>query len=392
MPLVPRRLVPFGLALAIACLGKACSRPPAPSEAPVPAPLRLSVFTAVRRPVERVFEASGTVRGRNTAVLTSRIVAGLREVRVRAGDRVRAGQILAVLEDADAQAVVRRARADLAAAIEGRAESEQAVRVAEVNARVAGAAHARMTQLLEAQAVTQQAYEEAEGRQQSSSADRERAAARSRGGAARIEEARAALSAAEAALAYTRIAAPFSGRVIDRRVDPGSQASPGTPLLVVEQEGTLRVEASVDESRASVLTVGATAHVELESAGRQMEGRVTEVVPTIDPASRAFLVKIELPPARDPLVAALRPGMFARVRFPTGVEERLTVPAAALRPAGDLDRLFVVDAGRAHLRLVTVGQRDADQVEILSGLDPGEAVVSAPPPELRDGAPLEARP
>jgi multidrug efflux pump subunit AcrA (membrane-fusion protein) len=339
-----------------------------------------------------MFEASGTVRGRNTAVLTSRIVAGLREVRVRAGDRVRTGQILAVLEDADAQAAVRRARADLAAAIEGRAESEQAVRVAEVNARVAGAAHARMTRLLAAQAVTQQAYEEAEGRQQSSSADRERAAAQSRGGAARIEEARAALSSAEAALAYTRIAAPFPGRVIDRRVDPGSQASPGTPLLVVEQEGTLRVEASVDESRASILTVGATAHVELESAGRQMEGRVTEVVPTIDPASRAFLVKIELPPARDPLVAALRPGMFARVRFPTGIEERLTVPAAALLPAGDLDRLFVVEGGRAHLRLVTLGQRDADRVEILSGLDPGEVVVTAPTPVLRDGAAVQARP
>jgi RND family efflux transporter MFP subunit len=152
------------------------------------------------------------------------------------------------------------------------------------------------------------------------------------------------------------------------------------------------VEASVDESHASILTVGATAHVELESAGRQVEGRVTEVVPTIDPTSRAFLVKIELPPARDPLVAALRPGMFARVRFPTGVEERLTVPAAALRLAGDLDRLFVVEAGSAHLRLVTVGQRNADQIEILSGLDPGEVVVAAPPAELRDGAPLEARP
>jgi RND family efflux transporter MFP subunit len=342
--------------------------------------------------VERRFEVSGTVRGRNTAVLTSRIVAGLREVRVRTGEHVRAGQILAVLEDADAQAAVHRARAELAAAIEGRAESEQAARAAEVNARVAGAAHARMSRLLEAKAVTQQAYEEAEGRQQSSSAERDQAAARLRGGAARIEESRAALAAAEAALGYTRIAAPFAGRVIDRRVDPGSQASPGTPLLVVEQEGTLRVEASVDESRAGILTVGATAHVELESAGRQMEGRVTEVVPTIDPASRAFLVKIELPPAGDPLVPALRPGMFARVRFPTGVEERLTVPVGALRSASDLERLFVVEGGRVHLRLVTVGQRDAERVEVLSGLEPGEVVVAAPPPGLRDGAAIEARP
>ena len=340
------------------------------------------------RPVERIFEASGTVRGRNTAVLTSRIVAGVREVRVHAGDRVQAGQLLAVLEDADAQAAVRRARADLAAAIEGRAESEQASRAAEANARVAGTTHERMIFLRKQGAVTQQAFEEAEARQQSSSADRDRAAAQLRGGGARIEEARAAVSGAEAVLGYTRITAPFAGRVIDRRVDPGSQASPGTTLLVVEQDGALRVEAFVDESRAAVLTLGATAHIELESAGRQAEGRVTEVVPAVDPTARAFLIKVDLPAA--PALPALRPGMFARVRFPVGIEERLMVPAAAVSPSGDIDRLFVVEGGRARLRIVTLGQRQGNDVEVLAGLDPSEVVVTAPRGGLTDGAPVEA--
>jgi RND family efflux transporter MFP subunit len=386
---VSRRSVPPGLALAIAALVASCGGPPTPA-GPSPAPRRLAALTAARRPVERRFEASGTVRGRNTAVLTSRIVAGLREVRVRAGDRVAAGQLLAVLEDADAQAAVRRARADLAAAVEGRTESEQAARAADANARVAGTAHTRMTVLLGKGAVTQQAFEEAEARQQSASAERERAAARWRGGGARIEEARAAVAGAEAALAYTRITAPFSGRVIDRRVDPGSQAAPGTPLLVVEQEGALRVEASVDESHAGMLVLGAPAHVEVESAGREADGRVTEVVPAVDPASRAFLVKIELPASGDPARPALRPGMFARVRFPIGTEERLTVPASAIRPAGDLDRLFVIEGGRAQLRLVTLGQQQSQSVEILAGLDPGEVVVAAPPADLLDGAAVEA--
>jgi RND family efflux transporter MFP subunit len=351
--------------------------------------VKLTVLTAERHPVERTFEASGTVRGRNTAVLTSRIVAGLREVRVRAGDRVRAGQLLAVLEDADAQAAVHRARADLVAAMEGRAESEQAARAAEANARVAATTHTRVSRLLSGGAATQQAYEESEARQQSTSAERELAAARLRGGAARIDEARAALAGAEAALAYTRITAPFSGQVIDRRVDPGSQASPGTPLLVIEQEGALRVEAFVEESRASVLTLGATAHIELESAGRAADGQIAEVVPAVDPVSRAFLIKVELPPTLD---NGLRPGMFARVRFPVGTEERLTVPASAIRPAGALDRLFVVEGGRARLRLVTVGQRQGESVEVLSGLEPGEVVAAAPPPDLLDGTLVEVRP
>ena len=387
---MPRRLASFHLAPAIAFFSAACAGTSPSPTGVSPPPLRVETLTVKMRPIERIFEASGTVRGRNTAVLTSRIVAGVREVRVHAGDRVQGGQLLAVLEDADAQATVRRARADLAAAIEGRAESEQASRAAEVNARVAGTAHERMIFLRKEGAVTQQAFEEAEARQQSSSADRDRAAAQLRGGGARIDEARAAVSGAEAVLGYTRITAPFSGRVIDRRVDPGSQASPGTTLLVVEQDGALRVEASVDESRAAVLTLGATAHIELESAGRQAEGRVTEVVPAVDPTARAFLIKVDLPPAHDPALPALRPGMFARVRFPVGMEERLMVPAAALSQSGDIDRLFVIDVGHARLRIVTLGQRQGDDVEVLAGLDPGEVVVTAPRGGLTDGVPVEA--
>lgn len=390
-----RPFVTAGFVLTIAGLVTACGGEPAAREGASPAPVRMAVITAVRRPVERTLEVSGTVRGRNTAILTSRIVAGLREVRVSAGDRVRAGQLLALLEDADAQAGVRRARADLMAAIEGRAGAEQAARAADVTARVAGTAHARMTFLLSKGAATKQAYEDSEGRQQSATAERELAAARIRGGSARIEEARAALGGAEAALSYTRIVAPFTGRVIDRRVDPGSQATPGMPLLVVEQEGPLRIEASVDESHATTLSVGATAHVEVESAGREAEARVTEVFPALDPIARAFLVKLELetPGAHGATAQGpLRPGMFARVRFPIGIEKRLTVPITAIRPMGDLDRLFVIEGGRAHLRMVNLGQRHGTSVEVLAGLEPGEVVLVAPTAALLDGASVEAAP
>jgi len=390
---VSRRVVLRPLVVAIVGVA-ACGGASIPAEGTAPAPLPLVVVTAGRRPVERTFEVSGTVRGRNTAILTGRIIAAVREVRVRAGDRVHAGQLLATLEDADAQAAVRRARADLSAATEGHAASEQAVRAAEVTARLAGVAHKRMSFLLSKGAATQQAFDEAEGRQQTATSERELAAAQLRGGGARIEEARANMTSAEAALGYTRITAPFAGRVIERRVDPGSQAAPGMPLLVVEDDGALRVESMVDESRASMLSIGATAHVDVESAGQVGAGRVIEIVPALDPVSRAFLVKLELPaaPGTPAVATSLRPGMFARVRFPIGVEERLTVPVTALRPEGELDRLFVLEGGRARLRLVTLGQRQSDSVEVLAGLDPGEVVVSAPPVALLDGAPAKAAP
>ena len=375
-----KQLIGF-LVFAVAACSASSAAPPPP-----PPTTRVVIASAGRRAVERAYEASGTIRGRNTAVLTSKIVANVREVRVHAGDLVRAGQVLAVLDDSDTQAAVRRARAALEGANEARVEAENAVRAADAGARVASANHGRMERLLAQQAVTQQMYDEAEARQRSTLAERDAANARVRGTGARIEEARAAVAGAEAALGYSRIAAPFAGRVIDRRVDPGSQASPGMPLLVVEQEGALRVEAAVDESLASLIHLHDPAHVDLQAAGVRVDGQIAEIVPAVDPGSRAFLVKVELP--ADAL-ASLRPGMFARVRFPLGTEERLVVPTAAVLPAGQLDRVFVVEQGRARVRLVTVGQRAPDFAEMLSGIDPGENVVVAPPASLRDGDPVE---
>ena len=364
------------LALAACGPSSPAARPPAPD------PIEVAVVAVKRRSVERAYEASGTVRGRNTAVLTSKIVANVRDVRVRAGDWVRAGQLLAVLDDADAQAAFRRARAALDEATATRGEAESAVHAAEAGERVATATYSRVERLVAHEAATRQAFDEAEARYHSARAARSMAAARVRSTGARIEEARAALSGAEAALGYTRLVAPFTGRVIDRRVDPGSQASPGVALLIVEQEGALRVDVSVDESRADAIRLGEPAHVELEAAGRRANGRVTEIVPAVDPSSRAFLVKVELP---SDVEAALRPAMFARVRFPLGTEERLAIPASAVVPAGQLDRVFVVEAGRARLRLVTIGVRQTDFAEALSGIDPGETLVVAPNATLRDG-------
>ena len=387
------------LGFASACGAIRGERRPAPAAATSAArPIRVAVTTAARGPVERTFEASGTVRGRNTAVLTSRIVAGLREVRVRAGDHVRAGQVLAELEDADAQATLRRARADLQAAVAGQEEAEHAARASAAAARVAGSAHVRMTYLLGQGAVTKQAFEEAEARQQTTSAAQALAEAQVRAGLAHHDEARAAIAGAEAVLGYTRITAPFAGKVIERRVDPGSQAAPGMPLLVVEQEGPLHVEVAVDESHANTLSVGTTAHVEVASADQEAEGRVVEVVPALDPTARAFMVKVELGSAAGAASAStappqgLRAGMFARVRFPMGLEDRLTVPVTAIRPSGDLDRLFVAEGGRAWLRLITLGRRQGGSVEVLAGLDPGETVLTAPPAGLVDGARIEVRP
>jgi multidrug efflux pump subunit AcrA (membrane-fusion protein) len=354
------------------------------------APVRVSVVRATRAPTDELHRASGTVRGAQTAVVTSKATGTVREIRVRAGDEVQRGQTLALLDAAAVEANLARARAHERAAAEALDEAEEAIGAATAEARVAEVTFARNRNLLAERAVTRQELDESQARERSARAQVAMARARKARAEAGIAEARAEVQAARAALADTRIVAPFAGRVIERRVDPGSLASPSTPLFLIDRRGPLRVDVPVEESLAGRVRVGDRAEVEVGD-GERLEGRVSEVVPSIDPATRAFLVKIELPPSAG---RELQPGMFARALFRVGTAERLRVPRSAIVQAGALDRLFVVEEGRARLRLVTLGRAadgDGDEaVEVLSGLDPGELVIVSPPIRLRDGARVES--
>jgi RND family efflux transporter MFP subunit len=183
---------------------------------------------------------------------------------------------------------------------------------------------------------------------------------------------------------YARISAPFSGVVTAKSVDPGSLAAPGAPLLTLEREGNFRLEASVDESRLPLVKTGQTVEVALESSDRRFPARVSEIVPAVDPASRAYTVKIDLPSLPN-----VRSGMFGRAFFHAGTRNVLTIPPQALMEHGQLQSVFVVDGEFVHSRLVTTGERRPASVEVLSGLSAGEKVVSPAPPGLTDGARVE---
>jgi len=114
-------------------------------------------------------------------------------------------------------------------------------------------------------------------------------------------------------------------------------------------------------------------------------GVVDEIAPVLDPQSRSYLVKITL------ACAGLRSGMFGRAIFSTGTKKVLAIPAGALVTRGQLQSVFVVEDGSAHSRLVTLGGRLGDFVEVLSGVNAGESVVTSPPAALSDGAKVEVR-
>jgi len=376
------------LSVAILALATSCASHPHPSLGDDPAAAIVSVGTARETPLVVLHHASGTVRGQTTAVVASKTVGYVRAVRVRSGDLVKAGQPLVDLEANDVRASVARANATVAQSFEAKAEAESGVVAARAAARIARSSYDRATSLRTSQAITSQQFDEAEAQWQSASAQEKMAEARLRSVDSRIAEARAGAGEASAQLAYAAIVAPFGGRVIERHVDPGALATPGLPLLVIADEGVLRVEAAVEESHASDVKLGDEVDVTIDTLPKPVVGKVGEIVPSVDAAARSFLVKVDLPAT----TATLRPGAFARVAFHTGESPALVVPTTALTSFGSLDRVFVVEQGKARLRMVTYGQTQGSFTEILSGLSANETVVLAPPPSLRDGATVAVKP
>jgi len=192
-------------------------------------------------------------------------------------------------------------------------------------------------------------------------------------------QARAGERAAGVMLGYATIVAPFSGVVTGRYVDPGDTASPGTPILSVQDQSRYRLDAAVPTGAAAGLRVGATVEVELGAGKTQGRGRIALVVPSGDPGSRKSIVKIDIP-------SSLRPvsGDFGRVAFTKSYGKGILLPVSALRDQGGIVNVFVAGPNkRADMRIVRVGREIGDMAEIITGVSPGEAVV------VRSEAPLE---
>jgi RND family efflux transporter MFP subunit len=328
------------------------------------------------------FEAGGAVHAKNTALVASRILAPVVDVRVRAGARVAAGETLVVLDARELQAQAARAAAALAAAREAVRAIDADQRAADAALRLATASFDRVNRLYTKGVAAGSEFDEA-------GAALDTARARSSALTARAAETAAALTAAEeaskaAAIAasYAVITSPFGGTVTERLIDPGAMAAPGAPLIKVEDTSLYRLEVSIDEARAHAVNAGETVQTNIGGVSSAWtDGRISEIA-GVDASGHSFVVKIDL--AATP---GMKSGLFGRARLRAGAGRALAAPASAVFRRGQMTFVFVVDrAGVANLRPVTAGVSAGLQTEILSGLNDGERVVDHPPPTLTDGA------
>ena len=331
------------------------------------------------------YEATGTVRARTTATISSKVMGYVQQVNAQVGDHVRQGQVLITLDARDLDVSLRRAEAGRAEVESAIPELENATAAAKANLDLAQTTFQRMQELAAKKSISNQELDEASARLKAAQANYEMMRSRRAQVSSKTAVVEQEVRAAGIMRDYARLGAPFSGVVITRTVEPGNLATPGSPLLTIEQDGLYRLEASVDESKLASVRVDQAVEAVLE-ADRKLSARVSEIVPSVDAASRSYIVKLDLPAA-----PRLRTGMFGRAIFPLGMQKVVAVPLAALTERGQLQSVFVAEDGVAHTRLVTTGRRTKDAAEVLSGLNAGEKVVLPVPVGLQDGARVEVR-
>jgi multidrug efflux pump subunit AcrA (membrane-fusion protein) len=344
---------------------------------------------------------TGSVAAYNEEDVYPRVAGRIVEMAVYPGDAVRAGQVIARLDDlelasrareaeaAAASAYANRAQmeADLAATRHGIVQAEQEVATAEAEAGYQQSVAARDERLLSKGAVSQQEAENS--RAMALAAQKRVAALRARLEQAKaqevsakrrldaadaiVEQGQAQARTAEVVRDYVNLRATTSGYVVKRFAAPGVLVQPGMAVLKIAQVDRVRLQANVGEHDLAGIRVGSPVNVVPAGNGEEpFTAKVTSVFPFVDPGARTAVVEAVVENSRRRLI----PGQYVQMQFVTGEQRNaVSVPRDAVIRTGETASVWVVADDRVERRMVTTGLEGRDRVEIVAGLDPGERVV-----------------
>ncbi|MCL4182982.1 MAG: efflux RND transporter periplasmic adaptor subunit [Burkholderiaceae bacterium] len=292
-------------------------------------------------------ELDGMLQAVRQSTVAAQASGNIVQLLVRAGDAVRAGQVLARIDERDAQAGLASSEAALA-----RSQAELA------NAR----AHYERSRQLRAQGfISQAALDVAE--------------AQFRAAQAGQQQAQAGRSQAALARSFANVVAPYDGLVLATHVEAGDLAAPGRALVSVYAPQPMRAVAYVPASRQVLARQAQRIQVRLPS-GQWITPSASTALPGADPVSQTVEFRLELPAGA---LAGAVPGQSVRVRFAGGSAERLTVPAAALLRRGELTGVYVARERGFVLQAVRIGAEHGEAgVELLAGLKAGERIALDP--------------
>jgi RND family efflux transporter MFP subunit len=315
------------------------------------------IFKAIAPSITDLFyETSGTIKAKNVSVISSRLMGAVTRIVVKEGDKVNAGDTLIFIDDSDT-------KQKMAAAGAGYVEAQKALEASMNNKSLAEITYQRYSKLQEERVISQQEFDQIETQKKIARIEYERMQQA-------VERARAMDEEARAYYNFTKIKAPYNGVVTSKKIDVGSMAVPGAPLLVVEDASQFKIEVPVDERLYKKLSIGMDVSVLITSTNDIRQGNIATIAPAVDPSSRTFNVEILVKGA------PLRTGLYAKVLISEGKKETMLIPKKAVVEKGQLTGVYSVnEKGVISYELIKTGKVYGERIEVLSGLKNGDRII-----------------
>lgn len=293
-------------------------------------PVQVSTITVEPKTIDAMVSVAGTLNSKNTSVLSSKVMGKVVALTVNEGDQVHQGKLLLKIESGEITAQLYQAQA------------------AYNNARLQ---YERIKSLFDEQAATQMEMDQA---------------------TLGFESAKAGLNAAKAMESYTIITAPIAGQVVEKKINLGEMALPGQPILKIEDNRNLRLEATVKEQDLRFIQPGKRVTVRIDAMqGKDIDARIAQVVSAADMRTHSFVVKIDVP-ANNGLIT----GMYGKAFFTTGKRDAILIPRSAVVTLSGLSGVYIVSAdGNAVFQMVQLGEEQGDSIEAVTGLKAGDKVI-----------------
>ncbi len=363
-----------------------------------PDPVVVETAVAQKRDLKDTVTLAGTTTPYQQVTLYARTTGYLRRLTVDIGDPVRPGELIAQLEVpemetqiAEKKAALRQAEASLEEARAKLEESRAEAEFASINFRRLKSIHDRDRDVLPEQDVDQARASQGVALGKQKSAETEVQAAE-----AAIAAAKAGLETSETLMGYSIMRSPISGVVTQRFVDPGAliqvasaSRTQTAPVVTIAQLDRLRIFVDAPEPSSPFVHSGTPATIELSDLpSEKIESSVTRTSEALDPSSRTLRVEIDLENSKR----HLRPGMTARVSLMLRDEHgAVTVPVNAVRTQGTRHTVYILDSDTVSAVRVTTGLESPEWIQIVTGLQGGEKVITSAAGELKDGVRVRVR-
>lgn len=314
------------------------------------------------------YDISGKVEAKQIANISTKLMGYITRINVKVGDRVIKGQLLATIESQDIQAK--------------RAQAQAMVAEAEASLAITEKDYNRFQQLYNKQSASTKEVE---------NVTLQYTSARSR-----LEAAKQVRNEASSMLAYTQLRAPFAGTVVQKAADPGSMASPGMPILTIEQNGAFQVKAILPESYIGATKIGDAVTVSIKSIGKTFKAQVSELSTSSLNTGGQYVMLVSIPSSE---IKGLYSGQYANVSIehkvqPSAAQAKgaILIPTSSIIRKDQLTGVYTISQNsKALLRWVRLGKPYGTTVEVLSGVATNDRVITKSKGKLYNGASVKVK-